>query len=90
MRAVERMESAEILGLILTDEALAQDGFEALRIVVEAQPMWSDLPLMLLTSGADVPRYGAIATQVRVEFRNVFLLDRPVRKELLLSAIQVA
>ncbi len=90
LRAVERVESAELLGLILTDEALAQDGFEALRIVVEAQPVWSDLPLMLLTSGANVPRYGAIATQVRVEFRNVFLLDRPVRKELLLSAVQVA
>lgn len=90
LRAVERIESAEVLGLILTDEALAQDGFEALRIVVEAQPVWSDLPVMLLTSGADVPRYGAIATQVRVEFRSVFLLDRPVRKELLLSAVQVA
>lgn len=90
LRAVERIESAELLGLILTDEALARDGFEALRIVIEAQPVWSDLPLMLLTSGVDIPRYGVIATQVRVEFRSVFLLDRPVRKELLLSAVQVA
>jgi len=90
IRALEKLESAEILGLIFTDEALATDGFEALRIVVEVQPVWSDLPLLLLTSGASIPRYGAIATQVRVEFRSVFLLDRPMRQELLLSAVQVA
>jgi signal transduction histidine kinase len=84
------VESSNLLGLILTDEALAKDGFEALRIVIEAQPVWSDLPLMLLTSGADFPRYAAIATQVRAEFRSVFLLERPVRKEMLLSAVQVA
>lgn len=90
IRALEKLQSAEILGLIFTDEALATDGFEALRILAEIQPVWSDLPLMLLTSGASVPRYGALATQVRVEFRNVFLLDRPMRQELLLSAVQVA
>lgn len=90
IRVVEKIDSSDLLGMILTDEALVQDGFETLRIIAEAQPVWSDLPLLLLTSGADVPRYGAIAIQVRVEFRNVFLLDRPIRKELLLSAVQVA
>lgn len=90
LHAVERVESPSLLGLILTDEALAKEGFEGLRIINEAQPVWSDLPLLLLTSGANVPRYAAIASQARLEFRNVFLLDRPVRKELLLSAVQVA
>ena len=45
---------------------------------------------MLLTSGPSEPRYAAIATQVRMEIRSLILLDRPVRKELLLSAVQVA
>jgi signal transduction histidine kinase len=88
--AAEGLESAELLGIILTDEALLKDGFEALRIIIQGQPIWSDLPLLVLTSGTNVPHYSAIATQVRVEFRSVFLLDRPVRKELLLSAAQVA
>ncbi|MFP5205204.1 MAG: sensor histidine kinase [Acidobacteriota bacterium] len=90
IRSVERLDSSTLLGLILTDEALVQDGFEALRIVLEAQPVWSDLPILLLTSGSNIPQYAALASQVRLEFRNVFLLERPIRKELLLSAVQVA
>ena len=90
IRSVERLDSSALLGLILTDEALVQDSFEALRILLEAQPVWSDLPVLLLTSGANIPRYATLASQVRLEFRNVFLLDRPIRKELMLSAVQVA
>ena len=90
IRSVERVDSSCLLGLVLTEEALVQDGFEALRIVIEAQPVWSDLPVLLLTSGPNLPRYATLASQVRFEFRSVFLLDRPIRKELLLSAVQVA
>jgi signal transduction histidine kinase len=84
------IESSSLLGLILTDEALAREGLDALRAIVAAQPDWSDLPVLLLTSGAIEPRYSAIASQVRIEIRSLILLDRPVRKELLLSAVQVA
>ncbi|HEY1767418.1 MAG TPA: ATP-binding protein [Terracidiphilus sp.] len=95
----ERMESiadakqagtAMLLGLILTDEALTKNGLEALRTLIDAQPQWSDLPVILLTSGPGEPRRAVTASQVRMQFRSVFLLDRPVRKELLLSAVQVA
>ena len=85
-----QVESPFLLGLILTDEALAREGLDALRAIVAAQPDWSDLPVLLLTSGTIEPRYSAIASQVRMEIRSLILLDRPVRKELLLSAVQVA
>jgi signal transduction histidine kinase len=85
-----QVDSAHLLGLILTDEALAGDGADALRIVVQSQPAWSDLPVMLLSSGPREPQYAAIASQVRMEIRSLFLLDRPIRMELLLSAVQVA
>ena len=79
-----------MLGLILTDEALAGSGLDALRTIIHGQPAWSDLPVMLLTSGPLEPQYAAIASQIRMEVRSLFLLDRPVRKELLLSAVQMA
>lgn len=85
-----RVPSDQLLGLILTDEALLQGGVDALRYLVSEQPDWSDLPILLLTSGPMEPRYAVVATQVRMEIRSLILLDRPVRKELLLSAVQVA
>ncbi len=87
---IEPLESSTLLGLILTDEALSGDGVASLRRIVGAQPVWSDLPIMLLTSSSPESRFAESATKVRLEIRSLFLLDRPVRKELLLSAVQVA
>jgi signal transduction histidine kinase len=87
---VELMAIPSLLGLILTDEALGLEGVAALRRVVTTQPDWSDLPVMLLTSGSSESPYAAAATQVRLEVRSIFLLDRPARKEMLQSAVQVA
>ena len=85
-----QVESTQLLGLILTDEALTGDGIEGLRSLVHEQPEWSDLPVILLTSGPAEPQYAAMATRARLEVRSLILLDRPVRKEFLLSAVQVA
>lgn len=87
---VEHIQSSLLFGLILTDEVLTREGIDALRRLVASQPDWSDLPIVLLTSGPNEPRYAAIATQVRMEIHSLILLDRPVRKELLLSAVQAA
>ena len=86
----EQVRGSLLLGLILTDEALTGEGIDALRRIMDAQPPWSDLPIMLITSGPNEPRSAAIATRIRVEIRSLILLDRPVRKELFLSAVQVA
>lgn len=83
-------DDPDVCGLILTDEALTGEGFGALRGLIDSQPEWSDLPVILLTSGPAQPRQANVASRVRLEFRSVFLLDRPVRKEMLLSAVQVA
>jgi signal transduction histidine kinase len=87
---VESMEIPSLLGLILTDEALGLEDVAALRRIVAAQPDWSDLPVMLLTSRSSESRYAATSAQVRLEIRSLFLLDRPARKDVLLSAVQMA
>ena len=87
---VAKIDSALLLGLILTDEALLRGGIEVFRKLIREQPVWSDLPAILLTSSAGEISYAAVASRARVEIRSLILLDRPVRKEMLLSAIQVA
>lgn len=90
LQDTDGLDCAEMMGLIVTDEALQRGGFEAFKRIVHSQPVWSDLPVLLLTSSATEPGCAALASQARIEVRSLILLDRPVRKEMLLSAIQVA
>jgi signal transduction histidine kinase len=90
VREAATVDSQLLLGLILTDEALLRGGIEAFRKLIQAQPVWSELPAILLTSTASESSYAAVASRARMEIRSLVLLDRPVRKEMLLSAIQVA
>jgi len=90
VHGAKALDSATLLGLIMTDEALQRGGLDALKHIVHSQPVWSDLPVILLTSSATEPGSAALVTQARIEVRSLILLDRPVRKEMLLSAIRVA
>jgi signal transduction histidine kinase len=90
LQPAEQIPIVHLQGLVVTDEALSNGGFESLRRIVRAQPSWSDLPVILLARGAGEPAYSAITRQARSEVRNVVLLDRPLRMELLLSAAQAA
>jgi len=90
VRDVEEIDCAALLGLILTDEALPHGGLDALNTITRVQPVWSDLPVILLTSSATEPGCAALASRARMEMRSIILLDRPVRKEMFLSAIHVA
>jgi len=86
----EEVDPSLLLGVVLTDEALLRGGFDAFKKVINAQPAWSDLPSILLTSGSTELGCAAIASRARAEVRSIILLDRPVRKEMLLSAVQLA
>jgi two-component system cell cycle sensor histidine kinase/response regulator CckA len=97
--AVERTDSGTALArrldqptgaVVLADEALELDTARALREHLAAQPSWSDLPIIVLTT----PVHGARPTsqglhQLR-EAGNVTLLERPVRQVTLLSAVRAA
>ena len=74
----------------LTGEALTE---EALRCLIEAladQPAWSDLPLVVLTSGGAETPANADALSELSAAGNVTLIERPVRLMTLLSTIKSA
>ena len=71
--------------LLVAEEALPSNG--QLAALVQAQPPWSDLPILILTRpGAD----SAAAARAMRTLGNVTLLERPVRIAALSSAVRSA
>jgi signal transduction histidine kinase/ActR/RegA family two-component response regulator len=74
--------------VLIAEELLGPDGAHgALLEHIDAQPRWSDLPVLLLTgSGADSPTVkGALGL-----LGNVTLLERPMRVSALVSTVRAA
>lgn len=70
--------------LLLTDVALADPGFPALRRALENQPPWSNLPVLALC------RQGLQAPAREAGVRNLTVLDRPSSTRAVLSAVLTA
>ena len=73
---------------LLTEEALSPPAAARLKEALEAQPAWSDLPLVLFVSrgrGAGYPDLQALGPR-----RNVTLLEKPVRPPTLITVMQAA
>ena len=75
---------------IVAGEALDPRALERLASCLGKQPPWSDLPLLLLigNGGEAEARWRVLSTSDALG--NVVLLERPMRREALLSAVQVA
>jgi PAS domain S-box-containing protein len=78
----------EVAGaLLIAEEAATLPTREALARILDRQPSWSDLPLLILTA----PGAGsATAAAALSGLGNVTLLERPVRVAALVSAVHVA
>jgi len=73
--------------IILAEETLEPAGVMRLRMLLKAQPLWSDLPILLLTArGADSP----VIHTASLQMGNVTLLERPTRVPALISATRAA
>jgi signal transduction histidine kinase/ActR/RegA family two-component response regulator len=86
----EGTEKIPVAGvLLLTEEALeiplVADFLKALR----AQPPWSELPLVILTSGGE-SRLAKLLDLIAEAARSVTLLERPMTKDTLVRSLQVA
>ncbi|HLL90105.1 MAG TPA: histidine kinase dimerization/phospho-acceptor domain-containing protein, partial [Tepidisphaeraceae bacterium] len=73
--------------LILPEEAVLTDAAGRLAAVVRSQPVWSDLPVVVLSrAGTESPAVGtALAT-----LWNVSVVERPVRVSSLFSVVRTA
>jgi signal transduction histidine kinase len=75
---------------IISEEALTVRAITELHRVVEEQPAWSDFPLILLTVGGRVTVQSERLRELRRPLGNIFLLERPIRPETLLSTLEIA
>ena len=74
---------------IITEEALVGQSLEGLTRFFEAQPPWSDLPLIVLSAQRLGPR-PAGPQKVLADLGNIVLLERPINPETLQRAVSSA
>src|SRR3954468_5989315 len=75
--------------LLLTEESLESLQLTTLLDAVEAQPAWSELPLIILTSGGE-SRLAKLLDLAALAAGTVTLLERPLRTRTLIRSVQVA
>jgi signal transduction histidine kinase len=75
--------------LLLTEEALESAQGLLLLDLLKAQPPWSELPLIILTSGGESRRAGLLDLAAAAA-GSVTLLERPVSTVTLMRSVEVA
>jgi signal transduction histidine kinase/ActR/RegA family two-component response regulator len=73
--------------LVLAEEALLDTDAQSLRHLLEAQPSWSDVPLVLIASEGRT--LSAMLDLTFPQAGNVTMLERPVHPLTLVSAVRV-
>ena len=79
---------------VIAEEALDPGSVARLVDVLDRQPSWSDIPLVLLTGSGSATRgadtIGSVAAERLTARGNVTVLERPVRATTLVSAVRAA
>ncbi len=84
-----RPDLADTGALVLTEEALELPRVNELFEILKAQPPWSELPLIILTSGGESRRSRQLDSAVAAA-GSMALLERPISTETLLRGVEVA
>ncbi|MGK6324639.1 ATP-binding protein [Sphingomonas sp. DT-51] len=80
----------DVGAVFLAEEALFGKDLKPLAEWAGAQPPWSDLPFIMLTSHQEQPAVACWRHEVVSTLRNVSLLERPVQPMTLTSAVRSA
>ena len=85
------LEMNDGAGLVfLTGEVLTPEALQCLTGALAQQPPWSDIPVVVLTSGGGGTPANVAALSALSETGNVTLIERPVRVMTLMSAVKSA
>lgn len=76
--------------VMIADEALDRQAVKRLSLILATQPHWSDLPLLVMTSGGEATDASQFRLRLVQPLGNVTLLERPLRTVTLLSAVETA
>src|SRR5690606_12942606 len=87
MRELTEQLGVGVGAVLITDQSLGESGASAFVAAMAHQPAWSDVPVLVLTSrredsSASVPALALLT--------NVTLLDKPVSKHSMVSAVQAS
>jgi signal transduction histidine kinase/ActR/RegA family two-component response regulator len=75
--------------LLVGEEALSPSALQLLVDTLDAQPPWSDIPLIVL-AGREFSMSGVRPLNVLGPLRNVMILERPVRRLIFTRTVAVA
>ncbi len=76
--------------MLVAEEALVNVALPRLQRLLDDQPSWSDIPLIMITSGDDATQTSLRTFSTLAPAGNLTLLERPFRIVTLVSACQVA
>ena len=76
--------------VLIADEALNSSAVQHFATLLRRQPPWSDLPVLVMTTGGETGETGLYRSSLLEPLGNVTLLERPLRKLTLVSAAKTA
>jgi signal transduction histidine kinase len=76
--------------ILLAEEAIGTNSISVLLETLSQQPSWSDIPIILITSGGEAGQTRLRRLEVFGPSGNVMMIERPFRPITLVSALEVA
>ena len=84
-------DRSEPLGpLLIAEEALSPAFIQQLGSILQSQPAWSDLPILILTGSGRESVQSYRLQKERLPLGSPVLLERPIRTATLVSSVQAA
>jgi two-component sensor histidine kinase len=75
---------------VVVEDVLASADISALARCINAQPPWSDFPMVVLTARADRPERNVLAVRLQELLGNVTFLERPFHPTTLVNVVRAA